>query len=250
MRSRLRALAILFLLALYTSVQGVRATTVISMDLDALVDKAGLIFTGTAVHREVVLSQDGKFPFTFITFHVDDELKGKVRDHVLTLRFHGGNFGNQVVEVVGTPEFEIGERYLLFVSDNGTTSFPVVGWRQGQYRFVREPRSGGSVLVDYQGQALGGIERGNWMRHAIARPEAPEVVLLGEEGIDVSELPATEMKIRPGRLPEAQEALEALRKVVRSRSGRATFLPSRFVESARPEDLPERVEWKPEKPVH
>jgi len=246
MRLRIPVLALNFLLALCALTQSVHATTVLPVNLDGLIDQAALIFTGTAVHREVVLSRDGTFPFTFVTFRVDETFKGEVRHREVTLRFHGGKVGDQVMVVVGTPEFEVGERYLLFLADNGTSQFPVVGWRQGQYRFAREPRSGASVLIDDQGRALGGIERGQWHRRALPSmdgPAAPDAVLLSEEGVEVSQVPL-EVGDRPDRIPEAWESLAALRKQARSRSKQPTFVPGRVVESARPEDVPARVDWK------
>jgi hypothetical protein len=217
------------------------------MNLDALVDEAQLIFTGTAVHREVVLSQDGKFPFTFVTFRVDETFKGEVQHHEVTLRFHGGTIGDEVVVVVGTPEFERGERYLLFIADNGITRFPVVGWQQGQYRFDLEPRSGARILVDDQGHALGEIEHGHWQRYALPAKDgtgAPTAVLLGQEDVEISEPLFDQAEDRSPNVPDARTALKALRRHIGSRSERTTFVPGRLVKSARPEDVPVSVEWK------
>ncbi len=245
MQACTRIVASFLLIALCTAVRSGQATTMVPVDADELVDAAGLIFTGTAVHHEVVLSQDGRFPFTFVTFRVEETFKGRVQHQELTLRFHGGRVGDEAVVVLGTPEFAPGERYLLFVADNGTSRFPVVGWRQGQYRFDREPRSGASVLVDDQGRALGGIERGRWHRAALPAPEAlhaPAAVLLDAEGVEISEA-AGVAPDGPRAVPAATEALAALRRHVGSRAAQPTFVPGRLVRSARPEDVPASVEW-------
>jgi hypothetical protein len=236
-------------LGLAGSWQGAGATTLLPMDLEDLADQAGLIFTGTAVHSEVVLSKDGKFPFTFVTFQVEEALKGAVRNGELTLRFHGGVLGDEAVVVAGMPELTVGQKYLLFVRGNGTSAFPVVGWRQGQFRFTREPGSNRTLLVDSEERAVQGIEQGKWARGARPAAESPRVdeteppaVLLDVEGVTASPEPIGWRRTPdtgPARAADAGQVVAELKAFLRSRSGRKSFAPGRLVESARVEEVPE-----------
>jgi hypothetical protein len=236
-------------LGLAVSWRGIEATTLPPMDLGDLADQAGLIFTGMAVHSEVVLSKDGKFPFTFVTFQVEEALKGGVRNGELTLRFHGGLVGDEAVVVVGMPEFTVGQKYLLFVRGNGTSAFPIIGWRQGQFRFTREPESNKTLLVDSEGTIVLGIEHEKWARDL--RPAAksqhvdktePPAVLLETEGVKASPEPLG-WRRTPGssaaQAAEAGQVVTELKEFLRRRSVRKSFAPGRLVESARVEEVPE-----------
>lgn len=236
-------------LGLAGSWQGAGATTLPPMDLEDLADQAGLIFTGTAVHSEVVLSKDGKFPFTFVTFRVEETLKGAVRNGELTLRLHGGVVGDEAIVVAGMPELAVGEKYLLFVRGNGTSAFPIVGWRQGRFRFTREPGSNRTLLVDSEERPVQGIAQGKWARDdrpviEAGRGEArqPPAVLLEVEGVTASPEPIGWTRTPAAgraRAADAGQVLAELKEFLRGRSGRKSFAPGRLVESARLDEVPE-----------
>lgn len=216
-----------------------RATTLVQMDVEQLVDQAELVFVGTPVRSEVALSLDGKSPFTFVTFQVQDEVKGRAAGRELTLRFHGGPVGaDEIVAVHGMPEFTIGETYLLFVRDNGKAASALLGWRQGQYRFTREPATGREILVDERGAAIQGIEGGRWLRKLPPQEEAgPKGTVLSEEGVTISKEPPG-LSPRPQRTPEARAVVASLRSFLKSRNGRPGFVPGLAVASADPRETP------------
>jgi hypothetical protein len=62
-----------------------------SLNLEVLSGRAELIVTGAAVSRAVVPSGDGRYPFTFVTFEIDEILKGGYRDRQPGA--HGGGGG-------------------------------------------------------------------------------------------------------------------------------------------------------------
>lgn len=235
---------ILVLLAILAGTPG-HATTLVRLDLDQLVDTAEGIFTGTAVHSEVVPSRDGKSPFTFVTFQVESALKGTFPGREVTLRLHGGALGDTITIVHGMPEFVVGETYLVFVHGNGVEASPVLGWIQGQFRVAREALSGKPILVDWRGAPILGISGGRFER---GRPQdlepgagaAPGAVVLSEEGVEVRPVHVEGPK-GPDQIPEAADVLRQLVTFVRGRSGRPTFVPGRRIVSADPFDVPERV---------
>lgn len=218
------------------------ATTLVTKTAADLVDDAQVIFTGTAVHREVVASKDGRFPFTFVTFDVHRTFKGRVQHKELTLRFHGGELADREVRISGMPEFEVGETYLLFVRDNGTTASPVVGWFQGQLRFAREARSGEEILVNAYDRPVLGLEEGRFLfddRRVPGPGEiAPGVRVLATEGVEI--------EAGPGQLPDvtaprARTVTSQLSALVAARRARPSFVPGRLVSSALPADVPDTV---------
>jgi hypothetical protein len=233
------------LLVLLLSVTpAVRATTLVARDLGQLADRAQAVFTGTAVHRETVLSQDGSFPFTFVTFEVESVLKGETDPHV-TLRFHGGATEKELVVVHGMPQFEVGESYLLFVRGNGAAASPVVGWIQGQFRFTKEARSGEQILVDWRGAALLGVDGEDRFELGKSQdltdkdgriPDMP--VLLAEEGVEIEPVKTA---ADPQAVPAAALVLDELRSFLAGRAGKASFLPGEKVVSADPFDVPARL---------
>lgn len=220
-------------------------TTVVRLELDQLVDQAEGIFTGQAVHSEVVPSRDGDSLFTFVTFEVESALKGVFPGRHLTLRLHGGELEGLGVRVHGMPQFEVGETYLVFVHGNGFSASPVLGWIQGLFRVTREARSGKPVLVDGRGAPVLGIAGGRLERgrpqdlDPDADPDAG-AVLLSTESVEVQPRPRAAEKA-PDQIPSAAQILGDLQAYIRARSGRDTFAPGRRIESAHPLDVPDRV---------
>jgi hypothetical protein len=103
-------------------------------------DRAHVAFVGEAVsiaHRDVVLPELGAVPHTFVTYRVDDPVKGATTGEQVTLRFLGGpaEDGVRTLSVSEIPEFEVGERDLLFVrEDNGRHACPLIDCRSGRLK--------------------------------------------------------------------------------------------------------------------
>ncbi len=238
MRSRtLLRLCLGLALALAAPWAAATATTMPSLDLEDISGRAELIVTGTAVSREVVPSRDGRYPFTFVTFQVEEVLKGKVSDRRLKLRFDGGELGNERLVVHGMPELSPGERYLLFIQGNGSLASPIVGWSQGQFRFVSEPRTRRTTLVDHRGMPVRGIAGERWLYGPPAN--APSNQVLAVEGMKVSALPAAV----PVEVPAADRVIADFKTFLHSRMARPGYSPGRLVESARTADIPPSVVW-------
>ena len=142
------------------------ASVVQRMTLREQIDNADLIFVGTSVRHEVAPSKNGKIPFTFVTFSVEEVIKGATESGQMTLRMIGGPLGSRRLRIDGMPEFEDGSKYLLFVSQNGVAGCPILGWGQGVFQFVKDSRSGQTLIEDEHGAALAGIDGDEWVRGA------------------------------------------------------------------------------------
>ncbi len=245
-RPRLRPLS-LACAVLMLSVSA-HATTLRPMDVSELIDRSELIFTGVAIDRQVATSRDGRYPFTFITFNVQSVLKGDVDGSQLTLRFEGGDIGDEHIEVVGMPRFDRDASYLLFVADNGKAISPVVGWSQGQFELLDHPsRPDAKVIVDRDGMAVGGIRAGRFLRTPVERDgrsvryatRAPRgVVVLNEDGVVITvpstpDLTKTETELAPASL-----VFGSLRTAMAKRLRGKHYRPGARVRSLTVDDVP------------
>jgi hypothetical protein len=120
----------------FASVAG--TTTVIPPTFDALVSGANSVFVGEvmAVRSRWITSPRGRAIMTDVTFRVEDVWKGTV-GAVTMLEFMGGTVDGMTMEVVGMPQFEVGQRNVLFVSGERSVS-PLVGFMYGRMKVERD----------------------------------------------------------------------------------------------------------------
>lgn len=121
------------------------ATTILPLTDQELVKKTDLIFQGVVVRIDNRRSRfrtasEAAVPHTFVTFRVERILKGKHtgQSNLFTLRFLGGpdSAARRFMRVEGCPDFDIGERVVLFVRRNERSPCPIAGWSQGRFRII------------------------------------------------------------------------------------------------------------------
>ena len=137
----------LFLLAcLALTLPALRATTVIPPTFDQLVSQAELIFQGTVTDLRPQWMGEGaeRHIVTFVTFKIDDPIKGALNQSY-TIRMFGGTLDGQTMEATDTPRFKLGDRDILFVENNGTQFVPLVGIMHGRFRIQKQ--AGGRETV-------------------------------------------------------------------------------------------------------
>lgn len=130
------------------------ATSVVPVTFDELVDNAREIFLAQVVGIQAnwLDSRDGRAIVTLVTFRVDESFKGGLQTQT-SIEFLGGTIGDVRFEVVGMPEFRIGDREVLFVGDRTAVS-PLVGFMQGRFRVVKNPWTGVESVRTYDGRAI------------------------------------------------------------------------------------------------
>ena len=128
------------LLALWALGAPAGATTYLQLTPEAMLAKASLVFVGTVA--EVRVTNDGGTPWTHVSFTVDTPLEGVAVDaggkatKPVDLAFLGGTVpGGPSLAVSGMPQFETGEKVLVFAYDQVYAS-PIVGFRQGLWRIT------------------------------------------------------------------------------------------------------------------
>ena len=119
-----------------------RATSVLPLFLDEIIDKSAVAFQGTVTDNRSERDERGTL-VTYTTFEVTDSLKGKVGS-THTIKQVGGSLpdGSLNFRVQGVPSFTVGESYVVFlprVSSSGFSS--PVGLSQGRFDIVAEGAS-------------------------------------------------------------------------------------------------------------
>lgn len=121
-----------------------RATTVEPPTFPQLVDEADAIYRGrvTGVQARRVAGPGGSSLIkTFVTFKIDRTLKGASQSETV-LEFLGGAVGEDTMEVGGMPQFNVGERSIVFIQKNGVQLCPLVRVMHGRYRVARDESTG------------------------------------------------------------------------------------------------------------
>jgi hypothetical protein len=231
---------LLFSILLAAVVMQGRASVVIPIDVVTQADEADLIFIGTVIGTESVPVKDGTFAYTYVTFHVEEMLKG-ASGPTLALRVAGGQVGLRAFGVDGAPKFETGGRHVLFVKDNDVHPIPLLGGPQGKLNFVRHPVTQEEILTDDKGLVIDGLRENNWARSGLSvdrggqlqRPERVAEVLSQEGVTVVLDQPDPDTEATP-----AARVIAELRKLIRTRAFAPEFKRSQAVRSASPANVP------------
>ena len=119
------------------------ATSVIAPTFAELVAEADCIVRGTvtAVEARAVATPRGSAIHTLVTLSVEECVKGTA-PRQLTLTLLGGALGAKRTIIAGMPQFQVGDREILFVQGNGRQFCPMVGLYHGRYRVLTEAATG------------------------------------------------------------------------------------------------------------
>ena len=155
----LRSLALVCAVALAVSPLG--ATSVTPPTFKQLTHRAEAIFRGevTTLRTELVTHADSRAIFTYVTFRIQEILKGTLpadvgAEQTVTLEFLGGTVGDLTMDVVGIPRFSIGQTELLFVEKNGQQICPLVAMMFGRFRIQRHATTGEEFIARDNGAPL------------------------------------------------------------------------------------------------
>jgi hypothetical protein len=165
----------LFLVAAVAAIlPGLRATTVIPPTFDELVDQAEIIFQGnvTRVSSEWVGEGAQRHIMSYVTFKVEESLKGNPGQSY-TVRMLGGTVDGETMGVSDAPKFQVGDKDILFVQNNGSQFIPLVGIMHGRFH-VRTNESGQQVVTNNEDEPVKNVARLGRMASS-ASPEEPDL---------------------------------------------------------------------------
>ena len=124
---------LILLFAFVYSSSGI-ATTILGMDIDKLVKDAEFVFEGEVILHETRQDSNSGIVNTYVTFKINDVLKGDYSSDLIELKFAGGTFNSQVVEVSGLVIPKDGEQGIYFVASTSRNLLnPLLGWSQGHF---------------------------------------------------------------------------------------------------------------------
>jgi len=121
-----------------------RATSVLPLYLDQIIDGAAIAFHGSCIGNRVERDTQTGMIATYTTFQVQDVLKGQVAP-VHTIKQIGGRLPGaagsiEVRRIEGVPQFEVGESYVVFLYGASSAGFSSpVGLGQGKFDVLPGP---------------------------------------------------------------------------------------------------------------
>jgi hypothetical protein len=156
-----------------------QATTLLGMDIDQIVNQAELIFEGEVIERKAFQDASSGIINTYITFKVVEVIKGSAGGGTLELKFAGGEFEGNIVEVSGSVLPALNESGVYFV-ESATEDMlnPLLGWTQGHFKIATDEGERRIFSADskpvIQVQPMAGVPT------AI---KAPRALIQGKEGV-------------------------------------------------------------------
>jgi hypothetical protein len=153
-----RSLVFLCLLAL--GLPALRATTVIPPTFDQLVTDADAIFEGTVTGLRSEWTGEGadRHIVTYVTFRIEDAIKGEVGAEY-TIRMFGGTVDGHTIEVTDAPRFKVDDRDILFVTHNGTQFIPLVGIMHGRFHVQRDENGATEKVAKDNGATVANLAK-------------------------------------------------------------------------------------------
>jgi hypothetical protein len=122
------------MLACCLSATTARATVLVPADLSELARDARVIARGAVVDVETQWTDDRRTIETVVTLETERYLKGALADRIVQFKVPGGTLGRLRNIVVGAPQFEIGQRVVVFLGTSGPRLPHLLGLSQGVYR--------------------------------------------------------------------------------------------------------------------
>lgn len=147
-----------FLLVLCFLGEPAAASSFVAMSRAELVAESASVIEGTVLETKAYWNNERTLIWTEVVLQVDDRLKGE-SPGLVRVQTPGGQIGDFHIEAVGFPTFEAGERFVVFLRQEGER-VRVTGSRQGQYR-IEKGADGAAMAVPAAG---------------------PEVLLIGRDG--------------------------------------------------------------------
>lgn len=186
MRIVVRLLIVSFLAAA-TSLQAI--TYIVPNDRD-LVKRAEAIVIATAVESHPEL-RDGARIVTVATLQVERVLKGPVEGEMVQLAELGGSIGGRTTLIPGSPRYESGNRYLIFLRMNNFGEWMTYGFALGKFEFVSDLRGRELLIRRTADEEIFGLDESDGSPHIEQLRDGPEFVSFVQSRV-TSDAPARE----------------------------------------------------------
>lgn len=106
------------------------------------------IVVAKCISAESKWNEQGSLIYTYITFQVQDNVKGETKEENLTLRFLGGRVGDTVQSVPDIPQFSENEEVLLFLGPKNRSGYQTLSSIQnGVLRIKTDSKTGKKFIT-------------------------------------------------------------------------------------------------------
>jgi len=166
---------IVLLLALATSLYAI--TYIVPNDRD-LVKRAEAIVIATAVESHAEIRDDQRI-VTVATLRVERVLKGSVGESVQLVEL-GGSVGNRVTFIPGSPRYEDGKRYLVFLRINNLGEWMTYGFGLGKFEFTQDLRGRELLTRGSTDEKIFGLDENDGSLHVEKLRGGPEFLTFVE----------------------------------------------------------------------
>ncbi|MEA2339003.1 MAG: hypothetical protein QOE82_3010, partial [Thermoanaerobaculia bacterium] len=185
MRIAIRILIVSFLAAA-SSLQAI--TYIVPNDRD-LVKRADAIVIATAVESHPELRGEGRL-VTVATLQVERVIKGSIGDTVQLAEL-GGSIAGRVTIIPGSPRYENGNRYLVFLHTNNYGEWMTYGFALGKFEYVSDLRGRELLIRRTADEEIFGLDEADGSPHVEQLRDAPAFESFVQNRVD-SEAPARE----------------------------------------------------------
>lgn len=176
--------------------QLLHATSVLQVDMEQLLNDAAVIFEGEVIASEAKWNDDNTYVSTWVTFRVDDVLKGELPAATITQSFAGGTVGDTTLEVSDMVYPQVGETGIYFIENPERQQVnPIVGWSQGHFK-VKKDKQGKERMLTESDDPIQAIE------------DASPPNSKGKNAQGTSDLPLSQGVARGLRVGKSQDALD------------------------------------------
>lgn len=148
----------LFLLGL-AGFNPAHSSSVNEVGLGEMAAASELVFEGRVQSVDSRWSDDGNSIRTFVTFQVNEVIKGSTTSQTVTLSFLGGNVGHLRLSVTDLNLPVPGEKGVYFVESTGRDQVnPLYGWSQGHFLLVKDPSGKGERVLTADARPVVGLD--------------------------------------------------------------------------------------------
>ncbi len=208
---------LILLLMIFCS--SIYAASVRQVSMDQMLGACDLVFQGRVTAIEARQNEQRRI-HSYVTFAIEEVIKGQYSADQITLSFVGGTVGGITMAVSDMQLPEIGERGVYFVESLQRSQVnPLYGWSQGHFLVERDEAgedrvmtSGRQPVLEVQGDTTGlqtgpGQDRAPALSRGVARgvgiPE-PGDVHKGSSGVKMGMHLSDFKKALRGRLEKVQ----------------------------------------------
>src|SRR3954452_5097546 len=163
-------LLIVCCLATDTSLQAI--TYIVPNDRD-LVKRAEAIVIATAVESHAEMRGAGRI-VTVATLQVERVVKGNVGGDTVQLAELGGAVAGHARLVPGSPRYETGTRYLVFLRTNNFGEWMTYGFALGKFEFISDLRGHELLIRRSADEEIFGLDESDGSLHVEQLRAAPE----------------------------------------------------------------------------